>query len=293
MPDNANYQAEQDQQPAICNISQKSVLVVEDDRSHRALMDGILQSCDFKTTHAENGLIALSKIDEGQVFDLIIMDWDMPELDGLETTKAIRLREQKQNKRQTPIIAFTAHRQPGDRQICLAAGMTAYLAKDALLPKWRQMLIDNLQGIIAGHFDLSDFEGATASPSQGTKAHDPDRFDNDIFVQTARLLKDDIAIAIEEYLEDAASYIRQIEQGMQNSDLEPITRGSHPLKSNSRGFGLSALADIAEEINTICEDKTSAEGNRIKAAKALLPKLQVAFSIGERNLKQALKSYLQ
>ncbi|MGB0720681.1 MAG: response regulator, partial [Bdellovibrionales bacterium] len=178
------------------NFDDKIVLVVEDDRSHRNMMVNILSSCGFQTIQAESGFDALSQIDGAdRPFDLIIMDWDMPGLDGLETTRAIRLREGKTGTLRTPVVAFTDHRKAEDRNICLASGMDAYLPKDALMPQWRQTLIDNLQGLFAGDFDISDFDTPETNVAQAAQ-FDLDEFDEELFSHTARLLKEDLQIEI-------------------------------------------------------------------------------------------------
>lgn len=119
--------------------TRKRIMVVEDDRTHRAMMDKILQSHNFITSQAESGFIALSKIDAGEVFDLIIMDWDMPGLDGLETVKKIREREVKHNQARIPVVAFTGKSSEGDREQCLAAGMDAYMTKNGKCRSWTGM----------------------------------------------------------------------------------------------------------------------------------------------------------
>lgn len=263
--------------------AKKTILIVEDDGTHRALMDKILKLCDFHTVQAENGVVALSKIDSGQPFDLVLMDWDMPELNGLETVKAIRAREVKEGQGRLPVMAFTANRSPGDREKCIAAGMDAYLPKDVWMPKWRDTLIDNLQGLIAGNFDLVDLEEAPAAQRQQNESFKVDTFDMQILEQTAALLKDELAIAVEEYLEDAASYIRDIREGLEASDADKAARGSHPLKSNSKSFGLTSVSQISEAINA------QARAGDMETVKTLLPQLQQAFDIAERKLVGVIK----
>jgi CheY-like chemotaxis protein len=262
--------------------STKTILVVEDDDTHRTLMDKILVECGFRTVPAENGLIALSKIDSGQSFDLIIMDWDMPELNGLETTREIRAREVGQDQLRTPIIAFTANREPGDREQCLAVGMDAYLPKDVWMPRWRNTLVDNLQGLITGNFDAQDFDAQPEAPGPLAE-FDLDAFDCETLAQSAALLKDEMVIAVDEYLEDAAAYIRDIRDGLAENDAEKAARGSHPLKSNSKNFGLSAVAQIAEAINN------EARKGNLSPVESLLPQLQEAFSRAENKLREEIK----
>lgn len=261
----------------------KTVLLVEDDRTHRVLMDKILTECGFQTVQAENGIVALSKIDSGQVFDLVLMDWDMPKLDGLETVREIRASEVKEGKPHMPVIAFTANRSPGDREECLAAGMDAYLSKDVWMPKWRQTLIDNLQGVVAGRFDLVDCENLHSSPACG-HSFDLEAFDLEALEHSAMLLKDELSVAVEEYLEDAAAYIRDIGDGLVNRDAEKAARCSHPLKSNSKGFGLDAVSEIAEAINVL------ARSGDLDSVATLLPRLQDAFRRGESTLRAAIKA---
>jgi CheY-like chemotaxis protein len=257
-------------------------------------MSRVLQSCGLKTVHAENGLEALEKIDDDQHFDLIIMDWDMPKLNGLDTARAIRLREQKSGQPAIPIMAFTDHREPSHREACLQAGMNAYLPKDVFMPNWRSILIDNLQGVISGHFSLSDFNGSmqNTDSEMRIKNYDYDAFDHEIFEQTALLLKDELEIAIQEYLEDTVSYMRQIEGGIHSNNMADIALGSHPLKSNSKGFGLSAVAEIADAINISCEQAENHD-KAIKISRVLFSRLQKAFSIGEKSLVQATKNFIK
>lgn len=269
---------------------ERTILVVEDDRTHRSLMLKILKECDFSAIPAENGYAALAKLETGQRFDLIIMDWDMPELDGLETVREIRRRQTKNKTPHVPVIAFTANRRPGDRERCLAAGMDAYLPKDVWMPRWRQTLIDNLQGLISGTFSADDFGGAPANApgEEENTASGLDSFDAQALEQSAALLKDDLLIAVEEYLEDAAAYIRDIREGLEDGNAEKVARGSHPLKSNSKGFGLMAVSRIAESINALAEKAKRKEGT-LESAGFMLPSLQEAFYKAEKHLRDMLR----
>ncbi len=267
--------------------NKKVILVVEDDRTHRTLMDTILKACAFYTVQAENGIVALSKIEAGEHFDLILMDWDMPELDGLETVKAIRAQEIQSGKPHTPVIAFTSNRQPGDREKCLAAGMDAYLPKDVWMPRWRDTLIDNLQGLICGEFELSDFDEAVPPPPKPKERNQLDHFDLQALEQCVSLLKNEFPIAVDEYLEDAAAYIRDIKDGLKNGNAEKAARGSHPLKSNSKGFGLMAVSQLAEAINTITR------AGSLDGVEALLSQLEDAFSLAEKKLRETIKTLVR
>jgi two-component system sensor histidine kinase/response regulator len=104
-----------------------SILVAEDNMVGQRLVSSILKLAGQKVTLAANGLEVLSLFDE-QPFDLILMDIQMPEMDGFEATAEIRKREKKTGDR-TPVIALTAHAMKGDLERCRDAGMDGYLTK--------------------------------------------------------------------------------------------------------------------------------------------------------------------
>ena len=103
------------------------VLLAEDSLVNQKLAIGLLEKYGHSIVVAENGQVALAQYATAP-FDVILMDIEMPLLDGLETTLAIRQRE-RGSGRHTPIIAMTAHAMKGDRERCLAAGMDAYVSK--------------------------------------------------------------------------------------------------------------------------------------------------------------------
>lgn len=102
-------------------------LVVEDNAVNRFLAEVMLQKLGFEVFSVENGAQAVENCQQNN-YDLVIMDIQMPTMDGLEATRLIRAQE-KNSRRHTPIVALTANVMEGDREICLNAGMDGYLAK--------------------------------------------------------------------------------------------------------------------------------------------------------------------
>lgn len=103
------------------------ILLAEDNAVNRNLAVRLLQKQGHNVTAVGNGREALSAL-ERQSFDLILMDVQMPEMDGFEATRAIRRNERGTGKH-TPVIAMTAHAMSGDRELCLSAGMDGYAPK--------------------------------------------------------------------------------------------------------------------------------------------------------------------
>ena len=103
------------------------ILIAEDNPVNQLLMVRLLEARGFQVVVAGNGRAALAAI-ENQSFDLVLMDVQMPELDGLEATRLLRQSEGSSG-RYLPVIAMTAHAMQGDREKCIDAGMTSYVAK--------------------------------------------------------------------------------------------------------------------------------------------------------------------
>jgi CheY-like chemotaxis protein len=103
-----------------------SILVVEDNPVNQLVVQRVLERAGHRVRVAENGLAAIDAT-ASERFDAILMDVEMPELDGLEATRRIRENEGKGVR--TPIIAMTAGALEGDKDSCLRAGMDAYLEK--------------------------------------------------------------------------------------------------------------------------------------------------------------------
>jgi two-component system sensor histidine kinase/response regulator len=117
-----------------------SVLVAEDNPVNQRVATALLERLGHRVTLAANGTEAVAKWCEGK-FDLVLMDVQMPELDGFEATRSIRKHER--NGTRTPIIAMTAHAMTGDRERCLEAGMDDYVSK----PVRRETLVSAIARI--------------------------------------------------------------------------------------------------------------------------------------------------
>jgi PAS domain S-box-containing protein len=141
------------------------ILLAEDNVVNRAVATVILEKCGHSLVHAVNGLEAL-EAHAREVFDLIIMDVQMPEMDGLEATHRIREAEEA-TAHHTPIAAMTARAMPGDRERCLAAGMDHYLSK----PLNKAELLEILKRIA----ELRKGAGSVTPPPVSNATRPPDK----------------------------------------------------------------------------------------------------------------------
>jgi signal transduction histidine kinase/CheY-like chemotaxis protein len=108
--------------------SRTQILLAEDNVINQRLMVGLLEKRGYNVVVASDGREALSHL-ENEVYDVALMDLQMPEMNGLEVTAALRLLEAQTKRGHLPIIALTAHAMKGDEELCLNAGMDAYLSK--------------------------------------------------------------------------------------------------------------------------------------------------------------------
>ncbi|MGO8880422.1 MAG: response regulator [Desulfomonilaceae bacterium] len=119
-----------------------NILLAEDNLINQKLAVSLIQKMGHKVSIAQNGRLALEAI-ERETFDIILMDVQMPEMDGLEATQAIRTRESLIGRPRIPIIAMTAYAMAGDRDRCLEAGMDGYVSK----PISAQELFETIENI--------------------------------------------------------------------------------------------------------------------------------------------------
>ncbi|MGH1378755.1 MAG: response regulator [Alphaproteobacteria bacterium] len=125
------------------------VLVVDDQHTHRMMVGAILMGFGLDVSSVDSGELAVDRLSlEPEAFDLVILDWEMPGMDGLETVREIRTRQEANGWKHIPVLAFTSNKRDGDIEKCIEAGMDDYLHKESLLPKWQEILLEKLKELI-------------------------------------------------------------------------------------------------------------------------------------------------
>jgi PAS domain S-box-containing protein len=200
--------------PAGPRFDSLRVLLAEDNPVNQKLAVGVLQKLGCEVTVAENGRQALAKW-ESREFDVVLMDVQMPEVDGFEATAAIR-RLERTTGRKSIIIAMTAHAMTGDRERCLAAGMDDYLAKPV---RFRE-----LSAKLAEVLHTGDQPAETANSSQGGPIDWEGAIDS-VGGDSALL-----NIVIETFFEESETLMQRIEASIQQDDAATLKRAAHTLK---------------------------------------------------------------
>jgi len=207
-----------------------SVLLVEDNMVNRTLALEMLQRLGCDAMHAGNGVEALDAL-EKQDFDVVLMDCQMPVMDGFIATRKLRERELVKKKEPTRVVALTANALAGDREACLAAGMNDYLAKPFTLAQLRNILLPSKVSRSAMNKVTLDHSAIDA-----VRQLDPDGQD--------RLLSRLIAL----YRDDSSQLLADIDNAMKTGDAEGVARAAHTLKSSSANLGATNVAAIARQI---------------------------------------------
>jgi CheY-like chemotaxis protein len=148
------------------------VLLAEDNAINRKLAVRLLEKCGHSVTVASDGVEAVAAVREGE-FDLVLMDVQMPNMDGLEASAAIRALE-RGTATHIPIVAMTAHAMKGDQERCLAAGMDDYISKP-IQPDHMMEVIAQATEQTRGPFDQPDSEAAREPGGVGSAGGPTDR----------------------------------------------------------------------------------------------------------------------
>ena len=234
------------------------LLLVEDTPVNREVALGMLDMLGHFAQAVENGRLAVEAVARER-FDLVLMDCQMPEMDGFTATATIRQQERDAaDHRHVPIIALTANAMEGDRARCLAAGMDDYLAKPFTMAQLSEMLTRwlTLQATAA---PMAPGPSPSArqddSPSDQTPPSAPVEIDRtawDAILALQRPGRPDIlAKVLTAYLNDSRTLVGEIRTAVQTQDAVALAKAAHRLKSSSAQLGALATAAHCKELENL------------------------------------------
>ena len=195
------------------------ILMAEDSADNCTIALAYLEDTPYQIDVAETGAIACEMFKAGH-YDLVLMDRQMPVMDGLTATRTIRAWEKFNDRAPTPIIALTASALKGDRETCLAAGCTAYLTK----PIKQDVLLQAIRNFSAvATPELSAAGEAKAPLSRADRR---------------------LAERVPAYLRNCRESVLTMGDALDRSDFDAVTILGHNLRGSGGGFGFQALTDI-------------------------------------------------
>jgi PAS domain S-box-containing protein len=227
------------------------ILVAEDNGVNQQLALGLLGKLGYEADVAGNGAQAVEAV-EGESYDVVLMDVEMPELDGLEATRRIRQRRPHGPPR---IIAMTANALQEDREACFAAGMDDYLAKPLRVAQLAQA--------------LTRAEPVEEAPPLAGGALETlrEQFGDEAFVQDL----------LDTFLQEAPRLVADLRSG----SAEEARRAAHTLKTNARTLGAAELGRVCEELEEL------AKQDRLEGASARVARADAEYARVESALKAA------
>ncbi|HQY56543.1 MAG: response regulator [Nitrospira sp.] len=235
------------------------ILLVEDTPVNRDVATGMLEILGHHVFAVENGRLGVEAAAQ-QPFDLILMDCQMPEMDGFTATAAIRRQEAlTNNHRHVPIIALTANAMEGDRARCLAAGMDDYLTKPFTVAQMHAVLTEWLtpQSVTTNEIDPPPFAQAIDTAPPAAREEEPvtaciDKAAWDAILSLQRPGRPDIlSRVLATYLDDSRLLVEQIRAAVQSQDSAALSRTAHRLKSSSAQLGVLATAAHCKELEAL------------------------------------------
>jgi CheY-like chemotaxis protein len=244
------------------------VLLAEDNPVNQTLAVRILEKLGHKAQVVNNGREALGR-SQAEEFDLILMDVQMPEMDGLEATTAIRAAEASTGKH-VPIVAMTAHAMKGDREKCLSAGMDGYLSKPIRIDELKQAMSEVNKTQNMGQ---SSEPNAFRAIGQLELLLDSVMGDRALLTEMAEL-----------WLADSAKQESQIRNGLDSGDAIMVQRAAHALKGSVGTFQATAAQDAANQL------EMSAKDADLVGARKVFERLSTQIDLVRQDLRQLARA---
>jgi signal transduction histidine kinase/DNA-binding NarL/FixJ family response regulator/HPt (histidine-containing phosphotransfer) domain-containing protein len=236
------------------------VLLVEDNPVNRQVAQRLLSLMGISYGGAFNGKEALEQL-ERDAFDVVLMDCQMPIMDGYTAVRILRQNEETTGKH-IPVIAMTANAMAGDREKCLRAGMDDYMSKplnralmEQTLRKWlpegAKSRVVAVPGAAAATASVAVAKPAVPQPPIPAPSAAPISahvLDTDVVRDLVEVMGDEFTDLVRVYLEDTPKSLAALEQAASRGDKEALIAPSHSLKSTSANLGALSLSELAKRL---------------------------------------------
>ncbi|WP_448213035.1 response regulator [Colwellia sp. MEBiC06753] len=258
----------------INSLAHLKILIVEDNHINQAVLEGVLSNYHGNACIAQNGKEALSILNDSlsnELFDVILMDCQMPVMDGYSATKAIRKGEAGSAYKNIPIIAMTANAMKGDKEKCLEVGMNDYLSKPVdgqhlyekialwcAVSKISQPLTDVSDSVPAGEHKLISQQAPT-EPEENEQHFIV--WDNIDLAKRVRGNEELVKRLVQLYVDEAPAIFEQLNLAISEGSYPDIVASAHKLKGSTTNLGGVKCARVAAEIEQAAKKQ---DGNQVE-----------------------------
>jgi CheY-like chemotaxis protein/HPt (histidine-containing phosphotransfer) domain-containing protein len=246
------------------------ILVVEDNMVNQKVAIRILEKLGYRADAVANGEEAIKAL-KTIPYDLVLMDVQMPQMNGFVATRIIRDPETTGLRHDIPIIAMTAHALKGDRERCLEAGMDDYVSKPVTAEALREVLEKHLRADEGIRTTVLDTGHAETTPVQIERIQEIT--DGDLEFEQE---------LIESYLSDTRRRLAELESALQEKNTEEVQRQAHTIKGSSANAGATGLQEIARRMELV--DAAETPGMALELLKDLTSEFE--------RVNKYLQSYL-
>jgi CheY-like chemotaxis protein len=206
------------------------ILVADDDPTHQLVIKAVLKKAGYRVSTAPDGKVALELFAQARP-DIVLMDCQMPILDGFQATQAIRQLESNSNDQAVVIIAVTGNTAVGDREKCVAAGMDDYLRKP--------FKGEQLREVVSKHLQHSESLPVVESRVLDGLSALQETWGQDVAQKV-----------VQAYLDLSREIVAELRLSLDAPDAASVTANAHALKSSSAKVGAQKLADLCKALET-------------------------------------------
>ena len=235
------------------------VLLAEDNPVNLGVVQRVLKRLGARCLVAENGQKALDILERGAEVDMILMDCQMPVMDGYAATRVWREHERRSGGH-VPIVAMTANVMPGDREKCLDSGMDDYLAKPVSIDELAQALRKwggtSAKAVLSSRPVADRREGNDRRMLDrkfvAKKGESKDRrmLDRGIVAELREVMEDGFDELVETYLNNSPELMEALQRAAEAGDVKALVASAHSLKSSSANMGATELTSLAGQVET-------------------------------------------
>ncbi len=253
----------------------RRILIVDDIETNLLTAKVLIRKQGYQVDEARNGFQAVEKFQKIQ-YDLILMDCQMPEMDGFEATRQIRESERLAGKPPVPIVAMTGNAFESDRRHCFEAGMNDFISK----PVEPEILFRTISANLDGFDDpVTGVDDACGGAPLGVTAETaPDcsgdlRFDRNKLFERFGQDQEIVDAVLESFFQEAPELIRDLETAVSGQDAEQVRASAHALKGSAANVNAERLKTVALEM------ETEAKNDRLSNCPALFLSLQNEYEL--------------